>query len=395
MLASLGLRVLGLALLLSVTIGALIWLACAACAFFFRRRRAPASVQAPGVTLLKPVYGLEKHLARNLRTACEQDYPDYQVLFSVQRKDDPAIPLLLELEREFGPERVSVAIENVVVGMNGKVNNLAGALPHARHEILVISDSDAALRPDFLSRIVTPLADPQVGAVTTFFRAVQADRWFEKLELLGLNADQFAMAMLASATGLVDFCFGVSTALRKRTLAEIGGFEALGASLVEDTEMGRRIRQLGKRVVAIPHVVDVTVDLESPRDWARKQVYWEQNTLAAVPGLFAAGLLLRVVPVALAFAALRSFDAVGSAVLLTALAIRLLSAAAVLGVALGDREGLRALWLLPLKDVLSLIWSLRALLAKTVVWRGVELSIGPRGQLSRLSEAPPVRKVLQ
>jgi ceramide glucosyltransferase len=302
-------------------------------------------------------------------------------LFSAQRTDEPALPLLRELEREFGANRVTVAVEKVVVGKNGKVNNLAGALLHARHEVLVISDSDARLEPEFLAEVVAPLADPEVGAVTTFFRAVDADRWFERFELLGLNVDQFGMAMLAHATRLASFCFGVSTAFRAETLRAIGGFEGLGNYLVEDTEMGRRIRKLGKRVVVAEHVVDVSVDLPTFSDYVQKQIYWDRNTLAAAPGLFFGSLLLRIVPLALFVACLRRFDEAGTGLLLGALTLRWLSAAAILGVALDDRLGMRSLWLLPLKDLLGVVWSCRALLSRKLTWRGVSLSLDADGQL--------------
>jgi len=129
---------------------------------------------------LKPVHGLEKNLSEGLRSACRQDYPDYQVVLSAQRPNDPAIPLLLEIQREFGAERVTVAIENCQAGTNGKINNLIGALKHARHDILIISDSDVRLRPDYLKTIVAPLADPGVGSPAHSTRRLCADSWFEK-----------------------------------------------------------------------------------------------------------------------------------------------------------------------------------------------------------------------
>jgi ceramide glucosyltransferase len=375
-------------LAIAVTLGMAVWLATLMFALPFRARReqrAKAPTRLPPATLLKPVYGVEKNLRENLRTACLQDYPEYQVVFSVQRRDDPAIPILRELEREFGPELACVAIENVEVGLNGKINNLCGALPHARYDVLVISDSDVRLERDFLRRMVEPLAEPGVGAVTSLFRATHAERWWEKLELLTLNSEQFAMAVFASSTRLVQFCFGASTALTRKTLERIGGFEAFGHSLVEDTEMGREINGLGLRLVAIPYVVDTTVDLRSPLEWVKKQIYWDQNTMAAVPAVFAASFCLRLIPLALLFALLRGFDATGLAVLAVASAVRLASAAVVLGVALRDFEGLRALWLVPIKDVLGVVLALRAAFARTVVWRGVELSVGAGGRLS----APP------
>jgi ceramide glucosyltransferase len=111
----------------------------------------------PPVTVLKPVYGLEKNLRENLRSVCLQDYPEFQVVLSVQRRDDPAIPLLREIEQEFGSGRVTVAIEECRAGTNGKINNMIGGLKHARHDFLVIGDNDVLLKPEYLKTIVAPL----------------------------------------------------------------------------------------------------------------------------------------------------------------------------------------------------------------------------------------------
>ncbi len=381
-----------LVLLLGVVVGSVCWVATLGCALFFRSRRlAPTRCfdALPAVSLLKPVYGLEKDLEQNLRTACLQDYPEYQVVYSVQRADDPAIPLLRALASEFGSERATVAIESANVGHNGKINNLVGALRHARHDVLVVSDSDIHLRPDFLRQIVAPLADLDVGAVSTFFRGVRAGSWYEHMELLSLNADQFAMAMLASATGLVDFCLGASTALTRETLSGIGGFERLGDYLVEDNELGRRVLLSGKRLVVIPYVVDTTIDLRSPAQWWQKQTYWDLNSKAAVPAVFAASLLLRTIPLSVLFAWSTGWSSLGLVVIAIAALARLGAVAAVLGVALRDGEGIRRLWLVPIKDVLSLIWYARAFVTRRVVWRGVEMSLARDGRLMAIASSPP------
>ncbi|MCI0568898.1 MAG: glycosyltransferase, partial [Acidobacteria bacterium] len=253
----------------------------------------------PPVTVLKPVYGLEKNLRDNLRSCCLQDYPVYQVVFSVQRMDDPAIPLLYELQQEFGSERVSVVLKNIQAGMNGKVNNLLGGLTQARHEVLVISDSDVMLKPDYLKTIVGPLADPAVGCVNTLFKATRADRWFEKIELLSINADFMPSVVFAHVTGTANFCLGPSIALRRSTLAELGGLESMADYLVEDYEIGRRIWVSGKKLAIVPYFVEAVVDLASLKQWWGHQVYWDQNTRAARPGGFFATVLTRSVPFAL------------------------------------------------------------------------------------------------
>lgn len=341
----------------------------------------------PPVTILKPVCGLEKNLKDNLRSACLQEYPEFQVVFSVQNPQDPAIPLLRDIQREFGPDRVSVAIENRPAGCNGKINNLLGGLPYARYEILVISDSDVRLKPDYLKAIVAPLADPEVGGVCTLYKAACAGTWFEKLELLTLNAEFMANVVFAHVTGAAKFCLGASTALRRSTLKEIGGLEALADYLVEDYEMGRRIWTSGKRIAIVPYFVDTMVDLKTPGQWWGHQTYWDQNTRAARPGGFFATVLVRSVPFALLFAVARLGDPVGLAVLGAAIALRLATAAAMLGWGFRDREGLNSLALLPLRDVTALLSWLLAFTKRTVVWRGAEFILTCDGRLAPKEEA--------
>ena len=336
----------------------------------------------PGVTILKPVRGLEKNQEQNLRSACLQDYPEFQVVFSVQDPDDPALPLLKKIGQAFGSKRVSVVIGNRRVGPNGKINNLLGALPYAQYDTLVISDSDVRLKPDYLKAIIAPLADPNVGCVCTLYKATHADRWFEKMELLTLNADFVPSVIFASVTGASKFCLGSSVALRCSSLKEIGGFETLADYLTEDYEMGRRLWTSGKRVAVVPYFVETVVDLEKASRWWNHQVCWDQKTRAAQPAGFFATLLIRSVPFALLFAASRLADADGLLVLGGVMGLRLATAAVILEWGLQDREGLRNLALLPLRDLTSIISWLLAFTKKTVSWRGAELMLGHDGRLT-------------
>jgi ceramide glucosyltransferase len=352
---------------------------------WFCRKHAPStvvqSVFQPPVTVLKPVYGLEKHLKANLRSICLQDYPVYQVVLCFQRPDDPALPLAWEIQQEFGANRVSVVVSQIQAGPNGKVNNLLGGLTEARHEILVMSDSDVQVRPDYLQTIVTPLADLEVGGVCTLFKVTKAQRWFEKLELLTINAEFIPNVIFAHLTGTSKFCLGPSIALRRSTLKDIGGLESLADFLVEDYELGRRIWTSGKRLAFLPYVVDVVVDLQSFRQWWDHQCYWDQNTWAARPWGFFATIITRAVPFALLFAAIHRGDAIGLTVLGTVLTLRLAPVGSMLQWGLPDREGVRSLVLLPLRDVLGLVSWAQVYTRRTVVWRGQGFVLTRYGRL--------------
>jgi ceramide glucosyltransferase len=338
--------------------------------------------QWPPVTILKPVCGLEKNQKINLRSACLQDYPEFQVVFSVQDRNDPAVPILKEIQQEY-PERVSVAVENLQAGPNGKINNLLGALPYARHDILVISDSDVRLEPDYLKNIIAPLADPRVGFVCTLYKATSADRWYEKMELLTLNADFIPSVVFAYVSGASKFCLGSSVAFRRGSLKEMGGLEALADYLAEDYEMGRRLWVSGKRMVLVPYFVDLVVDLPGLSQWWDHQVCWDQKTRAAHPAGFFASIVTRSVPFALLVAASRLGDALGLSILGGVLGLRLATAAVILGWGFRDREGLKSLALLPLRDIAALVSWVLAFTKKTVIWRGAKLILTQDGRLAR------------
>lgn len=358
---------------------------CLITAVWIRVARADCSVSPlatwPAVTILKPVHGLEKNLRENLRSTCMQEYPKFQVVFSVQKCDDPAIPLLSEIRQEFGSELVTVAVENLRLGTNGKINNMAGGLRCARHDILVISDSDVQLRPDYLKTIVAPLADPRIGCVCTLYKATHAKSWYEKLELLSLNADFMPSVIFAHVTGASNFCLGASAALHRSVLDEIGGLDALADYLVEDYEMGRRIWASGKKIAVLPYLVDTMVDLKHPSQWWNHQVYWDQNTRAARPGAFFATVLIRSVPFALLYALAREFDQTGIVVLAGASLVRFITAALIMGWALRDGEGLRNVPLLIFRDLAALASWLLAFTKRTTVWRGAQFTLTRDGRL--------------
>ncbi len=162
--------------LIPVVGGSIYAVLCLIAVLRFRKKAvSPTPSNWPPVTVLKPVCGLEKNQRENLRSACLQDYPEFQVVYSVQNLDDPVIPLLKEIQREFGPERVSVAVESIRFDTNGKINNLMGALPNARYDILIISDSDVYHPHSGARRFFCERAD-SCGPVRSFFRRCQDGR---------------------------------------------------------------------------------------------------------------------------------------------------------------------------------------------------------------------------
>jgi ceramide glucosyltransferase len=346
----------------------------------FVRRSLPQNDYTPPVTVLKPVRGLEKDLKANLKTIAEQDYPLYQAIYSVQDPNDPALPLLYEIQQEIGSNRVAVVVASVMAGANGKVNNLLGAIAEARYETLVISDSDTCLRPDYLKTIVAPLADPKVGCVCTPFKLIRGDRWYEKLELLTINADFIPSVIFAEVTGASKACLGPSIAIRRSTLDELGGLASLADYLVEDFELGRRVWTNDLEMVLLPYLINAVVDLKNWQSWWSHQVYWDQNTYLARPAPFVATILVRAIPFALFLLLLQGGSLLGWGILAVTILVRYLTANRIAKL-LQDKEGQKCLYLLLIRDVIALIFWLLAFTQRTVTWRGVKFKLIENGKM--------------
>src|SRR5262249_4755765 len=243
---------------------------------FLRRAVRPAGDYRPPVTVLKPLKGPGFELAANLETFCRQDYPDYQIVFGVEDATDPAADVVRSLPRRF-PERdiaLSVGLED---GANRKVASLVHMMREARHDVLVLSDADIRVRPDYLRTLVAPLIDPAVGLTTCLYRGRATLGAPSILESLFINTDFTPMVIAAQLLEPFEYAFGASIAVRRRVLDQIGGFPALADYLADDYELGNRVAKAGHRLVLLPHVVDTILDSRTMDDVWRHQVRWART----------------------------------------------------------------------------------------------------------------------
>ena len=361
-------------LLIPVIFSAAFWLATTVCVFLFMRSETPGAGNQdnlsdfkPPVSLLKPVCGLEKNLHRNLSTACRQNYPDYEVIFAVQSDRDPALAVIEKIKNDFRNVRIKVVVDSTEVGINGKVNNLHNALQHATGSVLVISDSDMHLAPDYLEQIVNPLKEQRVGIACTLYQAWRPDNILESMELLTYNSDFLPSMLFAYLTRSSIVCPGATLAIRTDVLKDVGGLEPLGDYFVEDFELGRQVVNKGYQIIMLPYTVNMQVDLRSFSDWWRHQVYWDQNTKAVNPVGFIFTLLARGIPFALLYAILGG--ALGWLILIGSIAWRM-TTGSINAILLKDAGSIKKIWLLPLRDLAGLFVWMASLLKRRTYWRG-------------------------
>lgn len=341
------------------------------------RRRAAAIPQPPAgapVSVLKPLAGSEPHLYENLRSFCLQDHPQFQVLFGLHAASDAALAVVTRLAREFPALDIGIVIDERSHGINLKVANLINLLPHARHDWLLLADSDIDAPPDLLRRATAPLADPGVGVVTCLYGGHPVGGLWSRLGSQFID-DWFAAAVcVGRAFGAHRHSFGATLALRREVLVASGGFEALSRHVADDWWLGELSRRAGFRTVLSE--CEVTTDVIEVRfaDLAARELRWLRSIRRIEPLGYAFTFICFTTPVAAAGWLLAGGGAAATALALTALAARLMLRFD------GRRPPATQLvgaLLVPLRDSLSLLlWAL-ALAGNGVHWRGRPMKIAP------------------
>ena len=246
---------------------------------------------AQPITILKPLHGDEPLLEEALASVCAQNYPAFQIVFGVQDAADPALAVVARLRERFPRCDIAVVTDPTRHGANAKVGNLINMLPAAKYSVLAIADSDLHVQSDYLARLDAALAEPRTGLVTTLYTGLPADsRLVRQLGATHITHSFLPGALLARAIGRQD-CLGATMVLRRNTLAEIGGFQALLPHLADDQVLGRRVAALGLAVRLAPTVPATTVPEARLRDLWRHELRWARTIRALEPGAFAASVL--------------------------------------------------------------------------------------------------------
>jgi ceramide glucosyltransferase len=355
-----------------------LWYACNAVEKFVKRPRPRAATPAP-VSILKPLRGEDPALADNLRSFVRQDYPAFQLICGVAEPSDPAAAVVRSLMTEFPAADIALVTDSRQQSTNLKIANLRNMLPAARHDLLVLADSDMRVGADYLATVTAPLAPGgAVGLVTCLYRAVSAGGMWSDLASLHINHGFLPQALVGEAIGQGAGCFGATMALDRATLAAAGGFEALADQLADDHALGRAVRGLGRKVELSPYIVDDIVAEDSFIGLFRHELRWAR-TIRLVA---AAGFIGSVVtfPVPLALLALCTGGAPAAAAGMTAIALLVR-----VGTAYRIDRALRLKaapsWLLPVRDLLSFAVFIATFLGRSVAWRDRRFRIGPEGQL--------------
>jgi ceramide glucosyltransferase len=351
---------------------------------FMQNPQGPAA-HRPAVTILKPLHQGEPDLSRNLETFFAQDYDGaVQIVFGVHDQADPAVAVVRALQAKYPHFDTAIVADAALYGANAKVSNLINMLPAARHDTLILSDSDIAVGHRWLSQVTAALARPGVGVVTCLYTgepAKDGHKLWSSLAAMSTSYTFLPNAVLGASLGLAAPCFGSTIALRRETLDEVGGFAAFADQLADDYEMGRAVRAQGY-TMAIPAMgVGHTAAENSASDLLRHELRWTRTIRMVNPGGHLGSFITHGFVFALMSAALLDFNTVSLAVVALTLAARLFLKSRIDGL-FGTYAG--PYWLMPLRDLLSFAVFVTSLFGETVHWRGTHFAVEPSGAMSQV-----------
>jgi ceramide glucosyltransferase len=353
-------------------------------------RKHAAAGFAPDVSILKPVKGADPRMYAGFVSHCQQEYAGrFEILFGVSSLDDPAAVEVARLQAEF-PDCVIRLVEcRERLGTSGKVSNLVQMLREAQYEHVLINDSDIYVGRRYLARVMASFADARVGMVTTPYigRAIAGAKGltvWSRLEALGISTDFLPGVLTArKLEGGIRFGLGSTLATTKTILAKIGGLEGLVEYLADDYELGARIAAAGYRVELSDEVVETTVPPYGFGAFWEHQLRWARSTRDSRRWGYVGLGVTYAVPWAVMTVVASGFELWSFSLLSLVLLARVAVALSVGVGILCDRQVLRDLWLLPLRDLFGLIFWAWSFAGDTVVWRGERFRLRS-GRLERV-----------
>ena len=343
--------------------------------YFHQPVKPPDPGFTPPVSNLKPIRGLDPEAYENLASFCRQDYPDYEIVFCVDPDDEAVLGVIDRLKADFPERQIRVLYGSGRVATNDKVAKLARLVNEANHEVVVISDSDVRVTPDYLRQVTAPLRDSRVGAVTCFYAPTEIKTFTDHLQTVGMTSDFYAGVLVAWQLDGIKFALGTTIATTRTHLAGFGGYASIENQPADDLLVGRLIAEQGYEVVLLPYVIETVPDYASMRALFHKRLRWLVVMRHMRPSGHLGLLLTQGLPWSIAAALVHPAAAV---------ALGYLGAYFGLRVAMTWMIGIHGMkqprfWaqmpLIPLWDALAFVIWLASFLRRSIRWRGADYYI--------------------
>ena len=340
---------------------------------------------APAITLLKPLKGGDATTVESLQSWFNQHYTgQIQILFGVADAGDPVCKIVRELIKKNPGHDAQLVICAESPGANGKVSTLIQLERLVKHPLILVSDADVRVPPDFLANVVAALRDPKTGLVNCFYRLANPVTTAMRCEAIAINADFWSQVLQSTNLKPLNFALGAAMLTRRKLLEEIGGFAALVNCLADDYQLGHRIAQRGHRIALCPVVVECW---DAPMNWRdvwKHQLRWARTIRVCQPVPYFFSILSNATLWPLLW--LLASPALSKTLYAPLVALALLLMRIIIAQSLQRRfspahDNLAPPWLVPVKDLLQAAVWLGAFLGNTVEWRGQKMHLRRDGTL--------------
>jgi len=346
-----------------------------------RKRPHIPSGFTPLVTVFKPICGLEHGMDENLRSFCEQDYPEYQIIFGLHGEDDTAIPVIEKIIQDYPQLDLEMVIDTRLHGTNHKVSNLINMFPTAKHDILLVADSDMRVGKNYLHDIVAPFANAANGAVTCLYSGRSEGGLASRLNAMFINEWFLPSVLISNALKDINYCMGATMAVRREILTDFGGFEALSNYLADDYMLGQMVSERGYKI-HLSHTIVENLSYESSyKSLFLHELRWARTLRAVEPlgylGTFLTDTLMigsLTALFALIFTHHIFLPASILSITITARILLHLQVKSALGL-----NGRGSLLLIPVRDLLSFIIRIVSFTGHSVEWRNHIFSVDDEG----------------
>jgi ceramide glucosyltransferase len=330
-------------------------------------------------TILKPLHGAESGLQRNLESFFRQDAAGpVQIVMGLQDAADPAIPIIKAMQADHADVDAILCVSGAVGGYNRKIANLINMWPSVKGDLIILSDSDIGVAPDYLRRVAVAASKPQVGVVTCpYFGKPEAGFW-SGIAAMGLSYQFLANVITGVSLGMASPCMGSTIALPRDTLRRIGGFEAFKDTLADDYAIGAAVRGLGLKSVVAPILVSHSCTETSFRDVFAHELRWAKTVKGVDPAGHAGSVVTHPLPLALIAAVFLGFS-IPSLIVLAAACLSRVWLMRTVDRVIG--RGLGPWWLIPLRDMLSFFVFVGSFFVRSVEWRGTKFHVSGDGDL--------------
>lgn len=343
----------------------------------------------PPITILKPLCGFDHDAYTNLVSFCQQDYPQYQIIFAVLASEDPAIEIVKKIIHYFPDLDIQLIIgdrdspSSLTIGANRKVSNLVNGVTKARYDILLIADSDIRVEKDYLRRVVQPLKNEKVGVVTCLYRSL-AQGWIAILEAIGTATEFQAGVLVSKQLEGIKFALGSTIVIRKTVLEAIGGFTAISDYLADDFQLGYLPAQAGYQVVLSDYIVEHVLATTTIADSIQRQIRWARCTRVSRPWGYLGLIFTHGTVTSLLFLIIAGGSKLSWIILATTWSMRLIMAWFIGVNILKDTQARQYLCFVPIRDLISFIIWLYSFVGNTIKWRDRRLKLTKGGKLVQI-----------